>query len=178
MMGKIIRMLSGYRKGLDAARKGLLASYSASTAADWLLERRKDEYGYYGLPGAEGEIIAFGQAAVPIAEEFLASFDHRIRCSGLTIMSEIVGSQGRSKVFVEHLDDPYSPIRMKCWHALKELSALPAESAPPACHDYLRHWKRLKSACRIAAEVVGDKGILFGQGIQGHMFCCRKGGFN
>jgi len=139
-------------RGLESAKNDLLMGYSANSAADWRLERSRAKDGYYHLPGAEEAIIAYGKPAVPIAEELLESFDHRVRCSGLTVLAAVEEKEAMIPVFVEHLDDPYGPIRWKCWQGLHEMNALPLESMPSPRRDDLGQWKRLKRACRVAGE--------------------------
>ncbi len=135
-------------RSLESAKNELLWCYSENAVADWRFDRERGDGGYYGVPRSERAIIAHGKAAIPVAEEFMMSFDPRIRCSGLRIISAVIGREAAAGVFVEHLDDPYGPIRWQCWHGLHEMNLLPLESMPDPRRDHLKQWKRLKKTCQ------------------------------
>lgn len=144
-------------RSLESARNDLLMCYSSNTFADWHLERDQGRDGFYGVPHAEREIISHDQAAVPVAQELMASFDHRLRCSGLTIISAVKGEKDAVDVFVEHLDDPYGPIRWRCWYALNDAGVLPLESMPDSGNCGIERWKALKQACHLTMDA-GPRG--------------------
>lgn len=133
---------------ITMAKKDILAAYSENATADWRLERSRGEdgQGYYSIPLLERALIAQGAAAEPIAEEFLESFDHRLRCTGLTVLIAVRGSKGVTSVLIDHLDDPYGPIRWHCWHALYDMGIIALETMPPK-RDCLRPWRTIKEQC-------------------------------
>ena len=129
---------------IDTAKRNLIAAYAQNSLADWRLEREKPEYaGFYGIPQFENPLIAQGNAAVPVAKEFLRSFDHRIRCSGLTILLCIRGAKNIKSTLIDHLDDSYGPIRWECWYLLKDMKLVTLESMPKD-EDYLSGWRQVK----------------------------------
>ncbi len=134
---------------VDVAKRNLLAAYAQNGEADWRLERERPEAaGFYGIPRLEDPLISHGQAAVPVAQGLLRSFDHRVRCSGLTILVAIHGVKNMQDVLIDHLDDPYEPIRWKCWHLLRDRGLVTLESMPTH-EDYLSRWLQVKRQARM-----------------------------
>lgn len=126
-----------------SASRSILAHWAELAHADWLYEMEKGQDSYYSVQVFEDELIAHGQAADAEAMKMLRNFDHRVRCSGLTVIIGIRGLDGAKDVLVEHLTDPYEPIRWRCWHQLHDLRAVDLDSMP-ARRDFLGQWKRLK----------------------------------
>ena len=129
---------------LEMARNDLLKAHAETVYADWHLIRvQGEEVGYHTISVLEEAVIRHGKAANPIAMELLQSFDYRHRCSGLTILIRVNGSKAIEDVLIDHLDDPFGPIRWECWHQLRETGLLELESMPHN-RDPLAEWKALK----------------------------------
>ncbi len=130
------------------AAKAIRQYWSEVETAEWVMEQQEQQEGregaFYGVPVLEKKLIAFGQSADAEAIRLTRSFDHRVRCSGLNAIMGIRGREGAKNVLVEHLTDPYEPIRWFCWHELNELGLLDLTSMP-VDRDCLGQWKRLKA---------------------------------
>ncbi len=50
-----------------------------------------------------------GKAALPVAERLMVDYDHRLRCTGLTILLNVKGAEAIKPTLVEYLNDPYPP---------------------------------------------------------------------
>lgn len=139
----------------NAAQRGkrmLLAARAENARADFLFDLEEfPEQAYGGIPAIEKDIIATGSDARPVARELLMDFDHRLRCSGLTIMMEVGDPEEVKRILVEHLVDPYEPIRWKCWHKLEELGLVGLDSMPRH-DDSLQQWKDLRDQCLVTPK--------------------------
>lgn len=129
---------------------------SLTQAADWKSERAKEpiHHAYYHFAG-EAELIACGQAAMPYLHKLLYNFDHRLRCVGITVMLEVARSATTRRILVEHLDDPYLPIREKCmselwWMGWRDLPSIVNKTS-------VAEWKALKELCEQRLKENEDK---------------------
>ena len=126
-----------------AVSNGIVRHWDELSEADWELEQEKGQNSYYGVPVLENKLIAHGQAGETEAMKLVRNFDHRIRCSGLTVIIGIKGRDRAKDVLVQHLTDPYEPIRWRCWHELRDLGVVSIDSMP-ARQECLSQWKHLK----------------------------------
>ncbi|NLW85652.1 MAG: hypothetical protein GXY38_02130 [Planctomycetes bacterium] len=128
----------------SAASRDIVQAYGELAEAHWDLEQRQGYTAFTGIPVLEKQLIAYGHAADTEAMKLTRNFDHRIRCSGLTVILSIRGRVGARDVLVDHLTDPHEPIRWFCWHELRALGVIDLRTMPSDI-DHLAEWRQLKS---------------------------------